>query len=299
MPKALRFAQDGARHDGTEGGLIELIVRFYNPKFVDSDDQPGVWQDEGFDACRADHTKQSTHMEWCLKEPSQVEVLKVYRVPVTSPSPVDGIRSVPVGVRRMRNTKDVRDSADGFGRLLAQDLELRKRCGDKQRFKLEFAAWKERELAEGRAYRGAPATVLYKLSQMDDAQCKARGSIRCNVIGSVVHFVDPNDASLAGVAQRVRESRGKLEADKFGIVATPLTYLFAEHSMVDQGVQLQRTLTVHNTSKQPCKLSVGLLNRMNGAHGFSCPSHAEGVWRVIAPGEGAHRNSHYWPSRTS
>ena len=68
--KALRFAQDESRHRSPEGGLVECQVRFSNPKFVTSDDD--TWQSEGHDACRADHTSGSSHLEWCLKEASQV-----------------------------------------------------------------------------------------------------------------------------------------------------------------------------------------------------------------------------------
>ena len=68
--KALRFAQDESRHHSPEGGLVECQVRFSNPKFVTSDDD--TWQSEGHDACRVDHTSQSSHLEWCLKEASQV-----------------------------------------------------------------------------------------------------------------------------------------------------------------------------------------------------------------------------------
>ena len=60
MHKALRFAQDGSRHGALQGGLIEVLVRFSQPKFVTSDDHG--WRDEGYDACRADHTSASTHM---------------------------------------------------------------------------------------------------------------------------------------------------------------------------------------------------------------------------------------------
>ena len=68
--KALRFAQDESRHHSPEGGLVECQVSFSNPKFVTSDDD--TWQSEGHDACRADHTSGSSHLEWCLKEASQV-----------------------------------------------------------------------------------------------------------------------------------------------------------------------------------------------------------------------------------
>ena len=286
LSKALRFAQDGARHGGPEGGLVECLVHFRTPKFVSSDDQ--TWHDMGFDACRADHTSASTHMEWCLKDPSQLEVLRVFRVPVASSAPVVvGVRAIPIRTRREQNTRDVKDSAVAFGRMLAQNLEARMRCEDKAVFKTEFAGWKERELAEGRVHRGSPSSVLRKLSQLGD-ECKALGCIRCNVVGSVIHFSNPNGKNLAGAAQRVHESRSKVEANKFGIVITPLSReLFAENAVVEQGERLRRHLTVRNTAQQACQLSARLLNRMSGAHGFSCPSLPQGCSRMVAPGEGA------------
>ncbi|EOD31837.1 hypothetical protein EMIHUDRAFT_231247 [Emiliania huxleyi CCMP1516] len=60
--KALRFAQEGGRHGGAEGGLVEVLVRFKNPKFVAADDD--TWQAEGYDACRAEETSASQNMEW-------------------------------------------------------------------------------------------------------------------------------------------------------------------------------------------------------------------------------------------
>ncbi|EOD27629.1 hypothetical protein EMIHUDRAFT_235497 [Emiliania huxleyi CCMP1516] len=81
--KALRFAQEGGRHGGAEGGLVEVLVRFKNPKFVAADDD--TWQAEGYDACRAEETSASQNMEWCVLHPShtrpnfRVAVLLKYR----------------------------------------------------------------------------------------------------------------------------------------------------------------------------------------------------------------------------
>ena len=43
------------------------------PRFIDGDDSD--WQIEGFDACRSSSTSASTHMEWCIKDPSDVRVV--------------------------------------------------------------------------------------------------------------------------------------------------------------------------------------------------------------------------------
>ena len=96
MPKALRFAQDGSRHGGSEGGLVECLVTFNKPKFVKDDDRG--WQAEGYDACRADHTSASTHTEWCLRDPSQLQVLKLFRLPLKTPAPSNGSRFIPIKV---------------------------------------------------------------------------------------------------------------------------------------------------------------------------------------------------------
>jgi hypothetical protein len=76
--KARRFALDRADETGEDGGLIEVLVTFSNPKYVAYDDD--AWQDEGYDACRAERTKSSRNMEWCIRSPDQIEVLRVSRV---------------------------------------------------------------------------------------------------------------------------------------------------------------------------------------------------------------------------
>ena len=85
--KALRFARDAARHGGMEGGLVKVRVTIRNPKFVSSDDT--TWQDEGHDACRADHTSRSEHMEWCVSDAAQLEVVQITRVPIDAASATD------------------------------------------------------------------------------------------------------------------------------------------------------------------------------------------------------------------
>ena len=66
--KALRFARNKAWHGGDEGALLEVLVSIARPKFVSEDDLG--WQAEGYDACRADHTSRSNHMEWCIADPA-------------------------------------------------------------------------------------------------------------------------------------------------------------------------------------------------------------------------------------
>ena len=78
--KALRFARDADRHGGDAGGLVKVRVTIRNPKFVSSDDE--TWQDEGYDACRADHTTLSRHMEWCINDKAPLEVLGITYVPI-------------------------------------------------------------------------------------------------------------------------------------------------------------------------------------------------------------------------
>jgi len=72
--KATRFAQQHVA-GGNYGGLVELLVTFRNPKYVIVNDIS--WQDQGYDACRAERTTASTNMEWCIKSPSQIEVLSI------------------------------------------------------------------------------------------------------------------------------------------------------------------------------------------------------------------------------
>jgi hypothetical protein len=49
---------------------VEVLVSYRNPKYVRSNDT--YWSHEGYDACRADETTSSYHMEWCFKDRSQV-----------------------------------------------------------------------------------------------------------------------------------------------------------------------------------------------------------------------------------
>lgn len=54
---------------------MELLVTVKSPKFVSGDDQN--WQKEGYDACRTTSTSASTQMEWCVKSPAQIKVVRV------------------------------------------------------------------------------------------------------------------------------------------------------------------------------------------------------------------------------
>ena len=70
LDKARRFARDRARHGGDEGGLLTVIVRTDNPKFVRGNDKD--WAEEGYDACRTDFTSASDHMEWVVRSQEQI-----------------------------------------------------------------------------------------------------------------------------------------------------------------------------------------------------------------------------------
>ena len=76
--KARRFAQQRALETGQLGGLVELLVTIYNPKYVLYNDVS--WQTEHYDACRAEKTSASTNMEWCILRPSQIQVVSIIPV---------------------------------------------------------------------------------------------------------------------------------------------------------------------------------------------------------------------------
>jgi hypothetical protein len=76
--KAHRFALCLERHGGDAGGMVEALVSFRYPKYVTYEDD--TWFEEGYDACRADMTAKSTNMEWCVADPGQVEVLRIWQV---------------------------------------------------------------------------------------------------------------------------------------------------------------------------------------------------------------------------
>ena len=96
--KALKFAQNGIRHGGAAGGLIEVLVEIRNPKFVSSDEAlDPQWREQGYDACRADRTIVSPNMEWCVADAAKVKVVKITKVPL-APEPFDGDGLVEISV---------------------------------------------------------------------------------------------------------------------------------------------------------------------------------------------------------
>ena len=78
--KACRFAENGAWHDGDEGGLIKVLVNIQNPKYVSEVQRAGHWWDEGYDACRVDSTPLSSNMEWCIRDPHVIDVIEIEAV---------------------------------------------------------------------------------------------------------------------------------------------------------------------------------------------------------------------------
>jgi hypothetical protein len=77
--KASRFARN---HDTP--AVVEVSISFTSPKFVDGDCK--TWQDEGHDACHASRTSLSANMEWCVKNPKQVQVITIYKLEVDKPA---------------------------------------------------------------------------------------------------------------------------------------------------------------------------------------------------------------------
>jgi hypothetical protein len=77
--KAEKFAKQFTRHGGKVGGLVELLVEVKRPKFVEINRfrNDSSWRDEGYDACRANRTTASEHMEWCIADRTQVKVIKI------------------------------------------------------------------------------------------------------------------------------------------------------------------------------------------------------------------------------
>ena len=56
--KAHKFALAFHRHGGETGGMLEVVISFRVPKYASYEDNE--WQDQGYDACRADETAAST-----------------------------------------------------------------------------------------------------------------------------------------------------------------------------------------------------------------------------------------------
>ena len=77
--KARRFAVTRAKEEGDRyGGLVELLVTIRDPKYTMYNDYG--WQDEGYDACRAERTSSSQSIEWCVKSADQIKVVRVSEV---------------------------------------------------------------------------------------------------------------------------------------------------------------------------------------------------------------------------
>ena len=85
--KATRFAQNCERHGGAQGGLVRCRITVSNPKYVKSDDPQGNWRTQGHDAVRTDKTTMSNGPEWCLRDPRQIEVVGIHRVPISADPP--------------------------------------------------------------------------------------------------------------------------------------------------------------------------------------------------------------------
>lgn len=81
--KALKFARDKfERHGETQGGLLKVVVTIRRPKFLSNEDPNGTWRTQGYDACRAERTLFSPHMEWCIANPADVRVVNLIKVPI-------------------------------------------------------------------------------------------------------------------------------------------------------------------------------------------------------------------------
>ena len=115
--KARRFAANGARHGGSRGGLVTVIISFSRAKYVSTDDLG--WQAEGFDACRTDSTSASGNMEWCVKSSAQVRVLSVQPVALeigADDGPVEEIEAA-YGDTAWRDHEQMREKESPAGYL--------------------------------------------------------------------------------------------------------------------------------------------------------------------------------------
>lgn len=271
--KALRFAQDGERHGGSAGALLEVLVTIYNPKFAAGNDDR--WQAEGYDACRTDYTTASHNMEWCIKDAANVRLLGApIKFPVRPPPD-----AAPVGNVREQTIKAFQDTAIAFGQLLFADPALQAKCEDVVQFKAEFVEWKRREAAAGRVRRCAPSSCLTRLSRTKPAECAALSCVRLNQVGQVVLFGAATKgrraAGVAAAAQRVHENRAYVEADKGGVTVSPAGRLF-EDLVVPLGDEVHREVEVINTTDAPITLkSTSLLNQ-RFCPSFSLPGTADG-----------------------
>ena len=82
--KARRFALDSDWHGGPDGGLVTVLVRIENPKFIRGEDVEGRWRREGYDACRTEYTLVSENMEWVILSPNQIlEVAAIECIPLS------------------------------------------------------------------------------------------------------------------------------------------------------------------------------------------------------------------------
>ncbi|EOD18306.1 hypothetical protein EMIHUDRAFT_96057 [Emiliania huxleyi CCMP1516] len=168
-----------------------------------------------------------------------------------------------------------------FGQQLRADDALRARCAKKDAFKAEYAAWKARELTDGRKWRGAAATVLFRLWRFSAAQGARLGVVRIKaVVGQRVYFAAIG--AMAALAESVVEQRDVMEKDKFGVRVTPL-HVFEGGLIVRRGAAVQRTLVVENASDEMRELA-GASFLQRGPGPFSSSFTGEDGALVLTPG---------------
>ena len=86
--KAEGFAENCDRHGGSAGGRVKCRIFTSNPKFTRHEDPEGTWRHQGHDAVRADRTSMSQQMEWCVRDPSQIKMIGIERIPCGGRAPV-------------------------------------------------------------------------------------------------------------------------------------------------------------------------------------------------------------------
>eukprot|EP00966_Prymnesium_polylepis_P082752 1916201-Prymnesium_polylepis.1 len=114
--KASSFAENCPRHGGDEGAIVKVRITYTNAKMVHGD--YNGWQQEGYDACRAERTSMSSHMEWCLKTPAQVEVLEVKKLACCSVVPESEAPSTSVNTQRADPELELKSSLEALQREL-------------------------------------------------------------------------------------------------------------------------------------------------------------------------------------
>jgi hypothetical protein len=149
----------------------------------------------------------------------------------------------------------VRGLAIAFGRELQGNPLLLRQCADKETFKRAVNDFKDAEYDAGRVHKGSPSDVLKKMERMSGKDRQFYVLPKVFVKQNVITFMQIGSKEtkaflLGATKQRVEEERETIEANKHGIVVSPVKFKDA----VSVNSHFSVSVTITNISSTPCRL---------------------------------------------